>query len=51
MSLEGEVHQSGVDDVVLMVAESYLGTTQFLSEIEQLLASLPEAEETGGLLF
>ena len=51
MSLEGEVHQSGMDDVVLMVPEGYLGATQFLSEIEQLLASLPGAEETGRLLF
>lgn len=51
MSLEGEIHQSGMDDVVLMVAEGYLGATQFLSQIEQLLASLPGAEETGRLLF
>ena len=51
MSLESEIHQSGMDDVVLMVPESYLGTTQFLSEIEQLLASLPGAEEAGRLLF
>ena len=49
MALEGEVHQGGVDDVVLVVAEGNLGAAKLLSEVEELLAALPGAEEAGGL--
>ena len=43
VSLENEVHQSGMDDVILMVAEGNLGTSQFLSEVKELFAALPGA--------
>ena len=49
LSLEGEVHQGSMDDVVLVVAKGYLGTTKLLSNIEELLAALPGTEEAGGL--
>ena len=51
MALEGEVHQRGVDDVILMMTKRYLGATQILSEVEELFAALPGAEKTGGLFF
>ena len=51
LPLEGEVHQGSMDDVILVMAKGYLGTTQLLSDIEELLAALPGTEETGGLLF
>lgn len=49
LALEGKVHQSGMDDVVLMVAEGDFCKTQFLGELEELLASLPRTEEARGL--
>ena len=49
-TLECKVHQGGVKDVVLMVAEGNLRAAQFLCEIEDLLASVPRAEEAGRLL-
>ena len=51
MTLEGEVHQGGVDDVVLMMTEGNLRTAKLLGQVEELLAALPGAEEAGGLLF
>ena len=41
VSLESEVHQSGMDDVILMVAEGNLGAAQLLCEVKELLAALP----------
>ena len=49
-TLKREVHQGGVKDVVLMVAEGNLRAAQFLCEIEDLLAPVPRAEEAGRLL-
>ena len=51
MSLEGEIHQRRMDDVVLMVPQGYLCATQFLSEVEELLATLPGTEKTGRFFF
>ena len=51
MALEGEIHQGCVDDVVLMMTEGNLRTAKLLSQVEELLATLPGAEKTGGLLF
>ena len=51
MTLKGEVQKGGMDDVVLMMAQSDLRTTQFLREIEELFATLPGAEKARGLLF
>ena len=51
VSLEGEVHQGRVDDVVLMVAEGYLGASQFLGKVKELLTTLPRTEEAGRLTF
>ena len=51
MALEGEVHQGGVDDVVLMMTEGNLRTAKFLGQVEELLAALPGAEKAGGLIF
>ena len=51
MSLEGEIHQGGMDDVILMMSQSNLGTAQLLGKIKELLAALPGAEEAGGLLL
>ena len=51
MALKGEVHQGGMDDVILVMAQSDLRATQFLGKIEELFAALPGAEEAGGLLF
>ena len=50
-TLKREVHQGGVKDVVLMVAESNLRAAQFLCEVEDLLASVPRAKEAGWLLW
>jgi hypothetical protein len=49
--LIGQVHQSRVDDIILMVPEGNLVATQFLSEVEELLATVPRTEETRLLLF
>ena len=49
-SLEGEIHQCRMDEVVLMVAEGYLVAAEFLCEVEELLAAVPGAEEAGLLL-
>jgi hypothetical protein len=49
VSLEREVHQGSMDDVVLMVPQGYLVTPQLLGEVEELLAALPGAEEARGL--
>ena len=49
MPLEGQVHQRGVDDVVLMVPKGYLRAAQLLGNVEELFAALPGTEKAGGL--
>ena len=49
-SLEGEIHQRRMDEIVLMMAEGNLVAAELLSEIEHLLAALPGAEKAGLLL-
>jgi len=51
MALEGEVHQGSMDDIILMMAQGYLGAAEFLGEVEELLATLPGAEEARRLGF
>ena len=51
IALKGEVHQGGMDDVILMVAQSNLRAAQLLGKVEELFAALPGTEEAGGLLF
>ena len=51
MTLKGEVQKGGMDDVVLMVPQSYLGAAELLSKVEELFATLPGTEEAGGLLL
>jgi hypothetical protein len=46
VSLEGEVHQCGMYDVVLMMPECNLVASYLLGKVEELLATLPGAEET-----
>ena len=50
-SLIEEVHQTGVEQVVLMMTQGNLVTAQLLRQIEELLATMPGAEEAGRLLF
>ena len=49
MALKREIHQSCMNNVVLMMSEGNFRTAQFLSKIEDLFASLPRAEEAGRL--
>lgn len=49
-SLIEEVHQTGVKQVVLMVAQGNLVAAQFLSQIKHLLAAVPGAKKAGRLL-
>ena len=49
VALKGEIHQGGMDDVVLMMAKGYLRAVELLRQIEKLLAALPRAEKAGGL--
>ena len=51
VGLIGEVHQSRVDDIILMVSEGNLVATQFLREVEELLATVPRTEKTRLLLL
>ena len=49
-ALEGEIHQSCMDEVILMVPEGYLIAAELLSEVEHFFAALPGAEEAWLLL-
>ena len=40
-----------MQDVVLMVAKGNLGAAEFLSKVEDLLATIPRAEKTRCLLL
>ena len=51
LSLESKVHQGSMDKVVLVMTQGNLCAAELLSKIEELLASLPGAEEASGLLF
>ena len=46
VTLEDEVHEERFDNVVLMMAESYLVAAEFACSIEERFASVPRAQET-----
>ena len=41
MSLEGEVHECRMEDVVVVMSQGYLVAVERLCEIEHLLATMP----------
>ena len=49
--LKCEIHQGCMQDVVLMMAKGNLGAAEFLRKVEDLLATIPRAEKTRGLLL
>ena len=51
VALKGKVHQSSMDDVILMMTKGNLGAMQFLGNVEKLFAAFPRAEEARGLLL
>ena len=50
-SLEGEVHQGGMENVVLMMAEGNLRTADFLCKVENQFAAVPGAEKARRFLL
>ena len=49
VSLKSEVHQGGMDDVVLVVSKGNLGAAKLLGKVEELFPALPRTEKAGGL--
>lgn len=47
LSLEDQVHEQSLDYIVLVMAESDLVAAELLCGVEQRLAAVPRAEETG----
>ena len=46
LSLEGKVHQGGLDEIVAMVTKCELVAPELLRQVKKFLATVPRAEKT-----